>query len=493
MRKYVVIPVVFVVIIAALLFVGYKRKPMPPDATTQQLWSTHGVPVETAEIISGSMDQLVDVTGDISALTSAILSSKIPGRLTSLNVHEGDYVSKGQTLAVLDRGDALSNVEAARASLESANARVAQTVTNAEVTITQTQTAIDQANANLKSALARLEVVKKPTRNQERMVAENRVNSAKANMDKAKADYNRNERLLNRGAISQSAFDVINTQYIIAQSDYKSAQEQLSMIEAGGRTEDISSAQAQVDVARAQLRDARANASQNKLRSKDIMAAKAAAKQAQAALDTARRALSYTYITAPISGVVASRTAEPGQVVVPGQPLATLVDLGSLYMKAEISEKYLGSIKPNQTASVRVDAVPGKSWQCKVDRIYPSGSTLNRNFEARIPIVGASSELKPGMSASASILTGRSPGVVLVPKDAIAESNGVKSVFIVSSDNTAIRREIVTVRENHNYAQLAEPASIKAGDIVVTQGHKNLSDGDKIEISTERSASNGTY
>ena len=83
----------------------------------------------------------------------------------------------------------LSNVEALQASLESARARLAQAVTNAEVTKTQTQIAIEQAQANLNSALSKLEVVKKPSRSQDRMVAENRINSAKANLDKAEADF----------------------------------------------------------------------------------------------------------------------------------------------------------------------------------------------------------------------------------------------------------------------------------------------------------------
>jgi RND family efflux transporter MFP subunit len=323
------------------------------------------------------------------------------------------------------------------------------------------------------------------------MVAENRINSAKANLDKAEADFKRNERLLKRGAISESAFDIVKTQYIIAQSDYKSTQDQLSLIDEGGRQEDISSANSLVDVARAQLRDAKSNAAMNKVKDKDILAAKAGVQQAQAALDTAKRGLQYTYVKSPISGIVSTRTSDPGQVVSPGQTLASIVDLGSLYLKAEVSEKYLSTVRNGQAVSVHVDAITDKVFQGRVTEIYPSGSTLNRNFFARISIAGADTNLKPGMSASGEILTGTARKVLLVSKDAIDERKGIKSVFTVASGKTAKRHQITVVREDRDFSQLGTPTDLKIGDVVVTEGHNNLQDGTVIEIMKKGSTSNG--
>lgn len=491
MKKYIIVPIIFVVIIAALLGAAHIRKPKQPAATTQEIWIDSGVPVQTSRVTSGDMNEVVQITGDLSALNSAVISPKISGRLTSISIREGDHVSQGQVVAVLDQGDALSNVEAMQASLESARARLAQAVTNAEVTKTQTQIAIEQAQANVNSALARSEVVKKPSRSQDRMVAENRMNSAKANMDKAEADFKRNDRLLKRGAISESAFDIVKTQYIIAQSDYKSTQDQLSLIDEGGRQEDISSANSQVDVAKGQLRDARSNAAMNKVKAKDIFAAKAGVQQAQAALDTARRGLEYTYVKSPISGVVSARASDPGQVVSPGQTLANIVDLGSLYLKAEISEKYLSTVRNGQSVGVNVDAVPGKVFQGRVTEIYPSGSTLNRNFFARISISGTDTSLKPGMSANGEILTGTARKVLLVSKDAIDERKGIQSVFTVASGKTAKRHQVTVVREDRDFSQIGTPNDLEIGDMVVTEGHNNLQDGTTVEIIKKVSISNG--
>jgi len=491
MKKYIIVPIVFVAIIAGLLVAAHNRAPKQPAKTTQEIWKDSGVPVETSRVTTGDMDEVVQITGDLSALNSAVISPKISGRLTSISIREGDHVTQGQVVAVLDQGDALSNVESMQASLESAKARLAQAVTNAEVTKTQTQIAIEQAQANVNSALAKMEVVKKPSRSQDRMVAENRINSAKANLDKAEADFKRNERLLKRGAISESAFDIVKTEYIVAQSDYKSTQDQLSLIDEGGRQEDISSANSQVDVAKGQLRDAKSNAAMNKVKAKDVLAAKAGVQQAQAALDTAKRGLEYTYVKSPISGIVSARTSDPGQVVTPGQTLASIVDLGSLYLKAEISEKYLSTVRNGQSVSVNVDAMSGKVFQGKVTEIYPSGSTLNRNFSARISILGADSSLKPGMSASGEILTGKASRVLLVSKDAIDERKGIQSVFTIDSGKTAKRHQITVVREDRNYSQLGTPNDLKIGDVVVTEGHNNLQDGTAVEITKKGSISYG--
>lgn len=477
--------ITFAVIIVALLAVAAVRKPKSPAPTTQQIWKESGVPVQTALVAHGDMEESVQITGDLTALNSAVVSPKISGRLMSINVHEGDHVSKGQILAVLDQGDAQSDLESAQASLESAKAKLEQAITNAEVTKTQTDSAIDQAKASLRSAQAKLAVAKKPSRTQERMVAENNVDSAKANLDKAEADYKRNKRLLDRGAISQSSFDVVKTEYLVAQSNYKSAKEQLSLIDEGGRSEDISSAQAQVEVAKGQLRDAIANSSQNKVKQKDILAAKASVLQSQAAVDTARRQLENTYIRASISGTVSSRSADPGQVVSPGETLAMIVDLNSVYFKGDISEKYVARVKKGQSVSVTMDAIDDKVFQGKVAEIYPSGSTANRNFSARISITGADSELKPGMFANGKIVIGDITNALLVSKDAVNDQEGTQSVYVVDS-RTAKKKTVTVIRSDRNYAQIDENSAVKAGDMVVTQGRKNIQDGSKLELSKGR-------
>ncbi len=423
MKRTLTLAVTFIVIIGALFGVSLARKPKPPAPTTQAIWKESGVPVETSTVTLGDMDETMQVTGDLESLNSAVISPKVSGRLVSVAIREGDRVSRGQVAAVLDQDDAISTLQMAQADLESAKAR--------------------------------LSVARKPARSQERMVAEQRVNSAKANLDRAEADYNRNDRLLKRGAISESAFEVVKAQYLVAQSDYKSAQEQLAMIDEGGRREDVSSAQAAVA-------------------------------QAQASVDTAQRRLSNTYIRSPISGVVSARAADPGQIVSPGQVLANVVDLDSVYLKGDVPEKYLAKVNKGQPVSVQIEAIPGRTFLGSVVEIYPSGSTANRNFSVRISIPQADATVRPGMSASGEILIGRRRGVLLVPKDAVDDQEGTQSVFTVDADRIARRHVITVIRTDRHSAEIAATAGLGVGDTVVTQGRKNLQDGAKVELRNGR-------
>ncbi|MCX6344754.1 MAG: efflux RND transporter periplasmic adaptor subunit [Armatimonadetes bacterium] len=504
MRKIITIVLIVVVVVGGLTMAAIKNKPKAPPPTTKEIQADQGIPIETAVITTGNIEQSVEITGSLAALDQVTLSSKVPGRLAAVYVREGDSISAGQVVAMLDQDDAKRSLESAQEGMQSAKSRLSQARTTAKVTKIQSDAAIMQAKASLKSAKARFEVAKSPARSQEKLVAENRVAAAKANLDNKEADYKRYKQLLDKGAISESTFDMYKTQLTIAETDYKTAQEQLAMIKEGGRSEDVETAQAAVDVAEEALRSAEANASQNLLRAEDIKSAVAMVGQAQAAVSLARQQLSYTYIKSPILGQISSRTAEAGQVVSPGQALASVVNLGSIYFKGDVSEKEVVNIAVGQQVNVKIDAVTGKTFGGTVAEIYPSGSETSRNFFVRIAISGKSADLKPGMFARGNIVTSVHRDVLLVPKDAIDQRSGTSMVFVVSDDLKTLkaqsakkgkkvarveirkkvtRYDVTALTEDYRYVEIASPNSLKVGDVVATAGRQNLSDGVKVLLS----------
>lgn len=549
-----------IVVLGGLMLAARMHLPRPPAPTAQDLWKTQGVPVETAVITQGSLTETVEVTGDLAVLNSATISPKALGRLKTVLIREGDVVTKGQIVAVQDQDDALNSIQTAQATLESSKARLSQAQTTGKVTGVQKQSAIDQATANLKSvqaafaaaqtrlsqatttagvtkeqlqsdieqaqanvelAEARLTLAKKPSRTQEVLVAQNAVDSAKANLDNAEANYQRYKSLYDQGAVSAVDYGTMKTQYNVAQANYRSAQEQVSLLKEGGRPEDIAAAQSALDVARTQLQQAKANAvakrrlcdedvstarsavqqaqaavevaneqikqaktnlSENRLRRDDITAAWAAVHQAEANLAIAQRQLANTRITAPISGVIASRTVDPGQVLSPGQTVATIVDLSSVYLKGDAAEQSLNQIMIGQAVQVKVDALPGVTVRGTVQEVNPSGSTSNRNFSVRIAIPHMDQKFKPGMFARGVIYTGHSAQALLIPKDAIEEQQGTKLVYTVDAGNVAKRHVISVVCEDDAFAQLDQNTDLQCGDHVMTTGHQNLQDGVKVSI-----------
>ena len=480
MRRTVTVVVLLAVIVGGLYAASVARKPAPPSPTTEEIWESEGIPVQTEAVIRGDMDRTIEVTGDVEALSKVVLSAKIPGRVAKVYVREGDKVSPGQTVVMLDQEDALSNLKQARAQLSAARAMLSQAQTSARVTKIQTDAGIEQAKANLEAAQATLKVVQDPARSQEKLSAENAVASAKANLDLATADRTRYKKLLEEGAISQSAYDVVNSRYLVAKANYDSAKQNLSLIKEGGRTENVLSAKSGVQIAEEQLRTAKANAAQNLLRQEDIKAAQASVQQAQAAVDLAEQQVSYTYIKSPIPGQIASRMVEPGQVVGAGQALADAVNLDSVFFKGDVSETALAEVAKGQKVRVRIDAVEGRVFAGVLDAIYPKGSSQSRNFPARIKITDTDGAVMPGMFARGQIVTGLYENAVLVPKSAIEERQGTKMVFAVGPDAAAKRYDVVVTHENAHYVLIKPDPQIKAGLELVTVGKGNLEDGSKL-------------
>jgi len=198
LRKTATVVIVVALVLAGLMLAMKARAPKPASPTTQEVWRKEGVPVQTAAIVRGDMERTVEVTGDINALDRVTLSAKVSGRVAEVFAREGNPVSKGMPVIALDQQDALSNLQNAKAGLRAAINRLSQAQANAKVTKIQTAAAIEQAQDTLNAANQRLAVVKKPSRTQEMMVAENNVASAKANMDSAEANYNRNQQLSRR-------------------------------------------------------------------------------------------------------------------------------------------------------------------------------------------------------------------------------------------------------------------------------------------------------
>ncbi len=142
------------------------------------------------------------------------------------------------------------------------------------------------------------------------------------------------------------------------------------------------------------------------------------------ALAKAERDLSFTVIRAPIDGVIGNRAVQTGDYVQTGQRLASLVPLDEVYVTANFKETQLGSLRPGQTASITVDALPDHAIEGTVESFSPaSGSVFSLlppdnatgNFTKivqRLPVrihvpaaVAREGLLRPGMSVVVSVNT----------------------------------------------------------------------------------------
>jgi HlyD family secretion protein len=170
----------------------------------------------------------------------------------------------------------------------------------------------------------------------------------------------------------------------------------------------------------------------------NLKSAQAQVGQARAAVSTNQTNLSKATIYSPVDGVVLSRQVEPGQTVAAQFTVATLFtiaeDLRAMKLDVKVDEADVGEVRVGDTASFAVDAYPGRSFPAQVTRIdlganatptvNSAGTTTNSSttvvaYTATLSVANPDLALRPGMTATADILTAVRRGVVLVPNAAL--------------------------------------------------------------------------
>ena len=153
--------------------------------------------------------------------------------------------------------------------------------------------------------------------------------------------------------------------------------------------------------------------------------ASATVRDAKAALASDETNLSKASVVSPIDGVVLTRAVEPGNAVAASLQAVTLFtlaeDLSQLRLDVNVDEADVGSVKQDQEASFTVSAYPGRSFPAKVARVA-FGSTTTDNvvtYTTRLNVNNEDRTLRPGMTASATIISTQRKDVLLVPNAAL--------------------------------------------------------------------------
>jgi len=435
--------------------------------------------VQTAVARVGRMDSFIEVSGDIKALHSVSLSPQIPGHVVAVPYREGDAVRAGDVVVRQDTADMMAQVRQAEAGLAVAKSRLSQAMTAARLSDTQVEAGIAQARAAVEGANARVHMVKAGARTQEIAQAQTQVDSAKANFKNAEITLERMRGLYSDGALAKQQMDLIQLQYDVASSQYEAAKQQLSLVKAGARAEEIEGAQTQADEAKQGLKIARSNRANTALREEDIKSAKAGVAQAEAALALAKQMCADAYIRSPIAGTVARRYTEPGQMANPGMPVMDIVALDSLYFEAVLSEIDVSKVKTGQPVEITVDALPGRTFDGVLTKILPTADPRSRQFTVRMEVSSKTARLRPGMFARGKIRIARHDNTVIIPKDALITSGKNAAVYIIKN-STATLKPITAGFETREEVEAL--SGVQAGDELVKSGQDKLSDGVKVHV-----------
>jgi multidrug resistance efflux pump len=198
------------------------------------------------------------ISGNIE-LTEVDIAFKTAGRLIERAVDEGDDVKKGMVVARLDRDQLLQQRAEQVATLQTAEAQLAESKSSAEWQRSTMAADLDVRRGDLSSAQSHLLEMKNGSRPEEIQQADASVDSAQAEFDNAKKDWDRAQPLYKSDDISTAQFDQYRKVMDSATANLKQAKQHYSLVKAGNRSEEIESASAQEAKARASLKMGEAN------------------------------------------------------------------------------------------------------------------------------------------------------------------------------------------------------------------------------------------
>lgn len=139
---------------------------------------------------------------------------------------------------------------------------------------------------------------------------------------------------------------------------------------------------------------------------------------AEAAARGGAAALRYYRVTAPFSGVIIRRDAEPGNLATPSTVLFTIASPDTLRVTAEVDERDVEGLRDGALAFVSADGLPGQVARGRVEAVTPAGDPEARVFRVRIALP-RDTLLKPGMTVDVNIVTGMRPQATLIPITAV--------------------------------------------------------------------------
>ena len=200
--------------------------------------------------------------------------------------------------------------------------------------------------------------------------------------------------------------------------------------------------------------------------------------EASAEFDDARKALDELKIRSPISGVVAERTVEVGDLAKTEEVLMRIVNLKRIRTVVHVVERDYEKVRKGQEATIEVDSVPGRTFTGNVVARAPVVDPETRTARVIIDIENEEEILKPGMHARVAIVASHRDDAQVIPISALQERNGRQFIFVSEADKVARRRYVTTgIRDG----ELVEVLSgIESDAMVITLGSRLVQDGSTI-------------
>lgn len=349
--------------------------------------------VHVATVGSSTWPRSVHVVGSLEPHERATLATQVQGRLEAVLVDVGTHVQAGQVVARLDETDLELEVGRAEAALAEARAQLGLAAPAGE----DARPLPGPGEAAL-------------------------VKLARAQLDEARANFERTNALRTRGIATQAEYDAVDAALRAAQSRLEDA------------TQEWERRIAQLQLRRAEL--------------------------AQALQERSKARL-----VAPFAGVILARHAAPGDVLAPGSPVATLVSVDPLRLRAEVPERDAPLVRLGQRARLLVEGRAARA-ETRIARLSPQLSGDTRMLTVEADVANPQGELRAGTFCRVELVVDEDVSVLAIPPAALRSFAGLDKVLVVRDGKADEVRVELGRREP---TRLEVLSGLRAGDQVVLE------------------------
>ncbi|ACB51357.1 hypothetical protein cce_2007 [Crocosphaera subtropica ATCC 51142] len=439
-------------------------------------------PVETVMLSSGAGSRQVRLLGQVEAGAKATLSSQVAGTVEKILVKEGDNVTPGMIVAILDDADGQIALAEAQARLvqEQSNLERLEVGTRSEI-IAQRKAELTAAQAREREAQDNLErlISLQPDLMMQRQAE---LEAARSREKEAKDNLQRIKGLSLEGALSERALVEAEARADETRNQRLRAEASLKAEETSTR-KDIAQAQTRVDNAKSDrlrvtaiLAEAQAGPTKE-----EMDAQRGVVKAAQAAVEQAKLRLERTKIRASVSGVVQSRQADPGDYVEVNDPILSLVSDRSLDIFLEIPESLSGQVSQGMQVNLFARALPNWEQLTQITAVVPSANSNSRRQLVRVSLSNPPEKLLPGMAIQADLMMPiLNKNTFTIPRDALTRRGDQWLLFTVNN-NQVEQLEVELIEDLGEDVIISHP-QLKQGQSIVIKGGDGLQDDTTVTI-----------
>ncbi|MDF1617851.1 efflux RND transporter periplasmic adaptor subunit [Petrocella sp. FN5] len=423
MKKYSL--VITVLLISTIIFTGCQGESEVIGAEGETY-----TPVKVSTIVTGNMREESVFTGQVKPVKEIDIMGKFPGEINAIYFSVGESVSQGDILFTFNETDMRHTVESLASQMNSAEAAVNSAKLNVNITSgSQQESQLNQVKSSL--------------------------NSAKLTYDNAKINFDNTQTLYTSGAVSKSEYDGMEQAYLQAKNAYDTVRQSYDLLTGKQLYE-------RTELAK--------NGLQQAIASRDALVVQ---------YNNAKETLSDLNVSSPISGIIATKNIETGEIYNSSFPAYSVIGMDTIIIPINVTDDLINVLTIGDVVYVTIQSISGEEYTGKITEISPIPNDMDFTYPVKVEVSNANHQIKPGMFAEVRIIKNQVNDIIVVNRSHLERIEDTWYAYVVENDMTHVR-PVKLGLDNGKEVEIME--GLKAGDLLIVSGKEYVSDQEKVTI-----------